>query len=202
VRAALQEWGGSYTGYAWSVRFQQLNEHQLDGPAHVYVFLNRPEAPVAAVPAKVADFNELRLRPNYCGSASGFNDAFTHAQHTENSVVSRAVDLTDCLIKAGMAPDVPPADPSDPSKGPARAPVRLSDLKLVAVDSQGVDVTHKFDFGDPVISWSLPVTRTAGQVRVALAAEDPAEARVNLQAFEDPEAEMFSIVGGVVHEEL
>lgn len=118
VRVALHEWSGNYTGYAWAVRFQELNEHQLEIPAHVYVFLNKPGATISALPSKVEDFNDLRMHPNYCGSASGFND-YTH-EHAAHTVVNRAVDLTDCLLKAAMDPNVPAANPTDLSRGPAK----------------------------------------------------------------------------------
>jgi hypothetical protein len=200
VRAALHEWSGNYTGYAWAVRFQELNEHQLEIPAHVYVFLDRPGAKIASLPAKVEEFNDLRMHPNYCGSASGFND-YTQAHQHANTVVNRAVDLTDCLLKASVDPNVAPANPDDLSRGPAKVPVRLTDLKFVAVDAEGMDVTEKYNFGKPVISWSLPVTRTVGQVRAALAQEDPTEAQtLTLPADEDTEA--FFIAHGDVHDEL
>lgn len=194
VRAALHDWTGNYTGYAWAVRFQELDEHQLDVPAHVYVFLNKPGASVLSLPAQVEDFNDLRMHPNYCGSASGFND-FTH-DHA-NSVVNRAVDLTDCLMKANIDPNVPAANPTDLSRGPSKVPVRLSDLKFVAVNAEGQDVTEKYNFGKPVISWSLPVSRTASQVRSMMATEDPVE----LQALAAPTAfdgddEVFSLDHG------
>jgi hypothetical protein len=202
VRAVLHEWSGNYTGYAWAVRFQELNEHQLEIPAHVYVFLNRPGATIASLPNKVDDFNDLRMHPNYCGSASGFND-YTH-DHSANIIVNRAVDLTDCLLKASVDPNVAPANPNDLSRGPSKVPVRLSDLKFVAVNAEGMDVTDQYNFGKPVISWSLPVTRTASQVRTALALEEPSEAlpmSIVGDMTEDV-SEIFSIAHGNAPDEL
>lgn len=197
VRVALHEWTGNYTGYAWAVRFQDLNERQMEIPAHVYVFLNTPEARISSLPAKVEDFNDLRMHPNYCGSASGFND-YTH-DHA-NTIVNRAVDLTDCLMKAKMNPDVPAANPTDLSRGPAKVPVKLTDLKFVAVNAEGEDVTDKYNFGRPVISWSLPVTRTASQVRASMLSEvDAVEARaLAAPTALDGEMEVFSIEHGDV----
>jgi hypothetical protein len=200
VRAALHEWSGNYTGYAWAVRFQELNEHQLEIPAHVYVFLDRPGAKIASLPAKVEEFNDLRMHPNYCGSASGFND-YTQAHQHANTVVNRAIDLTDCLLKASIDPNVVPANPDDLSRGPAKVPVRLTDLKFVAVDAEGMDVTEKYNFGKPVISWSLPVTRTVSQVRTALAQEDPTDAQT-LALPDDEDTEAFFIAHGDVHDDL
>lgn len=201
VRAALHEWSGNYTGYAWAVRFQELNEHQLELPTHVYVFLDRPGAKIAALPAKVEEFNDLRMHPNYCGSASGFND-YVQGHNHANTVVNRAVDLTDCLLKAAVDPNVAPANPEDLSRGPSKVPVRLSDLKFVAVDAEGTDVTERYNFGKPVISWSLPVTRTVGQVKAALAQEDPSEAQALAVSPEDDLAETYFIAHGDVHDEL
>lgn len=201
VRAALHEWSGNYTGYAWAVRFQELNEHQLELPTHVYVFLDRPGAKISALPAKVEEFNDLRMHPNYCGSASGFND-YVQGHNHANTIVNRAVDLTDCLLKAAVDPNVAPANPEDLSRGPAKVPVRLSDLKFVAVDAEGTDVTEKYNFGKPVISWSLPVTRTVGQVKASLTQEDPSEAQALAVSPEDELAETFFIAHGDVHDEL
>jgi hypothetical protein len=201
VRAALHEWSGNYTGYAWAVRFQELNEHQLELPTHVYVFLDRPGAKISALPAKVEEFNDLRMHPNYCGSASGFND-YVQGHNHANTVVNRAVDLTDCLLKAAVDPNVAPANPEDLSRGPSKVPVRLSDLKFVAVDAEGTDVTERYNFGKPVISWSLPVTRTVGQVKAALAQEDPSEAQALAVSPEDDLAETYFIAHGDVHDEL
>jgi hypothetical protein len=195
VRVALHEWSGNYTGYAWAVRFQELNEHQLEIPAHVYVFLNKPGATISALPSKVEDFNDLRMHPNYCGSASGFND-YTH-EHAAHTVVNRAVDLTDCLLKAAMDPNVPAANPTDLSRGPAKVPVRLADLRFVAVNAEGMDVTEQYNFGKPVISWSLPVTRTVSQVRTALALEEGSEAAQAMAVPEEgEEADILSIAYG------
>lgn len=202
VRAVLHEWSGNYTGYAWAVRFQELNEHQLEKPAHVYVFLDRPGAKIASLPAKVEEFNDLRVHPNYCGSASGFNDYTQGHNHAQNTIVNRAVDLTDCLLKASVDPNVAPANPTDLSRGPSKVPVRLSDLKFVAVDAEGMDVTERYNFGKPVISWSLPVTRTVSQVRTALAQEDPTGAQPLAVSPEDDMAETFFIAHGDVHDEL
>ena len=67
------------------------------------------------------------------------------------------------------------------------------------MNAEGEDVTAKFNFGRPVISWSLPVTRTASQVRASMASADPVEAQALAAptAF-DGEAEIFSIEHGDV----
>jgi hypothetical protein len=209
---------------------------------------------ISALPSKVEDFNDLRMHPNYCGSASGFND-YTH-EHAAHTVVNRAVDLTDCLLKAAMDPNVPAANPTDLSRGPAKVrqhgllelstvfswwqpvmhtdricskasartpfqrlmpsysrylrtpitslrlypsqvPVRLADLRFVAVNAEGMDVTEQYNFGKPVISWSLPVTRTVSQVRTALALEEGSEAAQAMAVPEEgEEADILSIAYG------
>jgi hypothetical protein len=210
VRAALAAWSGNYTGFEWAVRFQELNEHQLDkvrwppwrcalcvcalrgvclrvwclhvlcgaSPhtdpalhnsiaashtthtthththtndtrartqvAHIYVFLDtlaaREAAGHVALPSKVAEYNDLRVLPNFCGSASGFNDYNLHVMHAQQAggpvatAQNRAVDLTECLQRAGIATDVPAAVPGDRARGPSHAAIRVADLKIVAIN--------------------------------------------------------------------
>jgi hypothetical protein len=58
-------------------------------------------------------------------------------------------------------------------------------------------VSSQFDFGKPVISWSLPVQRTLGQVKSARAASEPG--LVSLMSMPKgfaAEDEVFSVVGG------
>lgn len=174
VRAAIQTWTGNYTGYTWSVRFQELGQHQFEEPVHLLVYLKTPDSAVQAIPAQVNELNELRNKPNYCGSIAGFNEmVHVHSEQGDKSI-SRAVDLTHCLKEANLNPNVPAANPADLSRGPAKVPVRLTDLKIVAVTANGKDVTDTYNAGKTVISWSVPVTRTAAQVRAAAAA-DPIE---------------------------
>lgn len=175
VRAAIQTWTGNYTGYTWSVRFQELDQHQFEEPVHLLVYLKTPGSAVQAIPARVDELNELRNKPNYCGSIAGFNEVVhVHSEQGDKSI-SRAVDLTHCLKEANLNPNVPAANPEDLSRGPAKVPVRLSDLRIVAVTADGKDVTDTYNAGKTVISWSVPVTRTAAAVRAAAAA-DPIEA--------------------------
>jgi hypothetical protein len=179
VQAAIEQWTGNYTGYAWSVRLQEFDQHQMHKAVHVYVYLNRASQPtIEAMPAKITmveDFNELRLKPNYCGSVAGFNE---HIHESDaNHIISRAVDLTECLQKAGLETNVPPASADDPTRGPSKAPIRLSEIRLVAMTADGEDVSDRYNFGKPVVSWSLPVTRTAGTVRAVVSSDgSPIEA--------------------------
>lgn len=199
VRTAIQQWTGNYTGYTWSVRFQELEQHQMEEPVHLLVYLKTASdgsSNVLAIPAKVDELNELRMKPNYCGSIAGFNEQ-VHVHSEEGSkTISRAVDLTNCLKEASINPNVPAVNPEDFSRGPAKVPIKLADLKIVAVTADGRDVTDSYNFGKTVISWSVPVTRSAAEVRAAAAA-DPIEA----QAFAHPlafgaEQQLFSMVVG------
>jgi hypothetical protein len=196
VRAAIQQWTGNYTGYTWSVRFQELEQHQHEEPVHLLVYLKTQDPAVQAIPAKVDELNELRNKPNYCGSIAGFNE-MVHVHSEEGSkTISRAVDLTHCLKEASINPNVPAVNAEDLSRGPAKVPVRLTDLKIVAVTADGRDVTDVYNSGKTVISWSVPVTRTAAQVRAAAAA-DPieSEALAHPLAF-TPDQEVMSMVVG------
>jgi len=198
VRAAIKQWTGNYTGYTWSVRFSDLDQHQMDEAVHLLVFLKSSDASTIALPTKVEDLNELRMKPNYCGSIAGFNEHVHVHSEVGDTSISRAVDLTQCLREAGKDPNVAAANPEDFSRGPAGVPVRLSDLQIVAMTAKGEDVSDKYNFGKTVISWSVPTTRTAAQVRAANSV-DPVEA----QALAHPlafgaEQEVLSMVVGDV----
>lgn len=197
VRTAIQQWTGNYTGYTWSVRFQELDQHQMDEPVHLLVYLKDKDKTVQAIPAKVDELNELRNRPGYCGSIAGFNEqVHVHSEQPDGKVLSRAVDLTQCLKEAFLEPNVPAVNPEDMSRGPSKVPVRLADLKVVAVTADGKDVTDLYNAGKTVISWSVPVTRTAGQVH-ASAAADPieAEALAHPLAFTADQEVLSMVVG-------
>jgi hypothetical protein len=176
VRTAIQQWTGNYTGYTWSVRFQELDQHQMQEPVHLLVYLKSQNHTIMAIPAQVDELNELRNKPNYCGSIAGFNEqVHVHSEAPDGKIISRAVDLTQCLKEAGISPNVPAINPEDFSRGPAKVPVRLSDLKIHAVTADGRDVTEQYNSGKVVISWSVPVTKTTAQVR-AMNGGDPIEA--------------------------
>jgi hypothetical protein len=155
-----------------------------------------------SLPARVTmleDFNELRLRPNYCGSVAGFNEHI-HAADA-NHILSRAVDLTECLQRAGIATDVPPAHPDRPQRGPSTTPVRMRDLRLVALTADGEDVSDRFNFGRPVVSWALPVTRTAGAVRAVTASASAVDAAAYASpTLFPPDQEVFGLAQGIVRE--
>lgn len=163
---------------------------------HLLVYLKTPGSTVQAIPAKVDELNELRNRNNYCGSIAGFNEVVhVHSEQGEKSI-SRAVDLTHCLKEASIDPNVPAANPDDMSRGPAKVPVKLTDLKIVAVTADGKDVTDTYNTGKTVISWSVPVTRTAAQVRAAAAA-DPIETEALAHPLAFPaDQEVLSMVVG------
>jgi len=176
VRAAIKQWTGDYNGYTWSVRFNDMNQHQMDEAVHLLVFLKTSNRTALAIPAQVDELNELRMKPNYCGSIAGFNEHVHVHSEVGDKTISRAVDLTHCLKDAGKNPNVAAVNPEDFSRGPASVPVHLSDLQIVAMTAKGQDVTGKYDIGKAVISWSVPVTRTAAQVKEAAGA-DPVEAQ-------------------------
>jgi len=179
VRATIQEWTGNYTGYTWSVRFHDMNQQQMDQAVHLLVYLKSNNVTTQAdstAPAQVADLNELRMKPNFCGSIAGFNEHVHVHSEVGDKTISRAVDLTQCLREAGKNPNVAAVNPEDFSRGPASVPVHLSDLQIVAVTAKGEDVSDKYNVGKTVISWSVPVTRTAAQVKEAAGA-DPIEAQ-------------------------
>lgn len=199
VRAAIQEWTGNYTGYTWAVRFFDMDQHHMHGAVHLMVYLrltNMTQAKTNFVQDKVGDLNELCMRPGYCGSIAGFNrHVHVHSEMGEKTI-SRAIDLTHCLKEANISPDVPPNYPEIYSRGPAEAPLHLSDLQIVAVTANGDDVSEHYNLGKAVISWSVPVTRTVAQVQ-AVTDADLTEA----QAFGHPLAfgagqEVLSMVVG------
>lgn len=53
VRTHIQQWTGNYTGYTWSVRFQELDQHQMEEPVHLLVYLKSSDKTVQAIPAQV-----------------------------------------------------------------------------------------------------------------------------------------------------
>lgn len=108
-----------------------------------------------AIGAGGIDPDEVRARPDFCGSVEGFADDMGMANRTR--AVSASVDLTDCLQRAGIKTAVEPANPSDNKSAPRQAAVKLAQLKLYALAPDGTDMTEWFKFGDHVISWTRPL---------------------------------------------
>ncbi len=78
-----------------------------------------------------------------------------HHKPAKNSTQDATIDITRCIAASGGNPDVPFLKPGNPDKGPAYSPVKLSDLVWVATDLQGRDISSSFDFGKPMLSWSI-----------------------------------------------
>lgn len=78
LQRALKQWGGGYSGYQWQLQFTALRRYQHSKkPANVFVLLkDMPGAdpmPSAgkAIGAGGIDPDEVRARPDFCGSIEG-----------------------------------------------------------------------------------------------------------------------------------
>lgn len=171
LQRALNQWTGGYSGYQWQVQLTGLRRYQKSNqPANVFVLLkDMPGAP--ALPKAQGSGrgsinpDDVRTRQDFCGSIEGFSDDAHMANVT--GAVSAAVDLTDCLQRAGVQTAVDPKDPADSKSAPKHAAVKVSQLKLYALAPDGTDLTPKFDFGQAVISWTRPL-----QLRRSASASD------------------------------
>lgn len=163
VGRALDQWGGasgaSSASYSWQLQLLNLTQGQLGQPVHVHVLLKSPGGALPGAPAAgaVVDANSLRLRADYCGGVSAFNDAVSHGLMGPRPV---AVNLDACLDAAGLRAAAGSANASNPAAGPAAPAVRPADLALVALDAAGRDVTGRFNFGQLAVSWTRPVAET------------------------------------------
>jgi hypothetical protein len=160
LQRALSQWSGGYSGYQWQVQFSSLKRYQLsNSPVNVFVLLkdmpNAPALPSAGQGTDAIIPDDIRTRPDLCGSVEGFSDDMGVMSKTR--AVSASVDLTDCLQRAGLKTAVEPSSPADTKSGPRHPAVKLAQLKLYALAPDGTDMTKNFDFGDYVISWTRPV---------------------------------------------
>jgi hypothetical protein len=169
LQRALKQWSGGYDGYQWQVQFTNLKRYQTaQKPANVFVLLkDMPGAPAMPVAkGSVISPDDVRTRPDFCGSVEGFSDDMSTADKAR--AVSAAVDLTDCLQRAGVKTAVSPANPADGKSGPAQPAVKVSQLKFLALAPDGTDMTKSFKFGNAVISWTKPLQlRIGGSAGVA-----------------------------------
>jgi len=166
VDRALSAWSGGYRGYSWQLMLLEWDRNQLGQAVHIFVFLNTTGLGAASsnslsmpqpwVASRRYHFNHLRARSDYCGSVSGFNDLI---QHLTGQQTTAAVGLDSCLRAAGINPNAVSVNPAEPGAGPATAMVKPSDLRLLALNQHGRDVTSMIDFGKIGISWSLPVLK-------------------------------------------
>jgi hypothetical protein len=164
VQRQLAAWSGGYNGYSWQLHLRQFAKvpSGFNQTVNVFVFIKGvPDAePVRSSSSSSSSSssrvspNTLRLRKDYCGSANTWNDA---AAMLAGKKFSQAIDLTNCMRAAGISPDEPPADASNPAKGPARAPIRVDDLWFLVLSASGEDVTASYELGKPVIGWALAV---------------------------------------------
>lgn len=169
LQRALKQWTGGYEGYQWQVQFTNLKRYQhVKKPANVFVLLkDMPGAPAMPVAqGSVISPDDVRTRPDFCGSVEGFSDDMSMADKTR--AVSAAVDVTDCLQRAGIKTAVAPANAADSKSGPSEPAVKVSQLKFLALAPDGTDMTKTFKFGNAVISWTKPLKlRIGGAAGVA-----------------------------------
>lgn len=158
LQRALNQWSGGYKGYQWQVQLTNLRRYQkTKQPANVFVLLkDMPGASALPTPRKsdsTIDPDEMRTRQDFCGSIEGFSDDL----HMANMTAAAAVDLTDCLQRAGINTAVEALNPTDSNSRPKHAAVKLSQLKLYALAPDGTDMTSSFDFGETLVSWTKPL---------------------------------------------
>lgn len=186
MQRALTSWADGYHSYHWQLQLSNFTRYQVRGtPANVFVLVKSPHAsqplPLLMPSSSDAgadsinsnsnskhadnsssskkpryDVNELRTRPDLCGAIEGFSDDEGAGQLSKVRV-NAAVDLTDCLQRAGFDTAVAPKVGEHAERGPARAVVKLSQLRVLALAADGTDLTNQFKFGKPVVSWTLPV---------------------------------------------
>jgi hypothetical protein len=107
---------------------------------------------------------------------------------------SQAIDLTNCMRAAGISPDEPPADASNPAKGPAKAPIGVEDLCFVVLSACGEDVTASYELGKPAIGWALAVHGARQQQQQQ---QDQAAAQLSsLDGAAEPEVGLYSLLQG------
>jgi hypothetical protein len=161
VQRQLAAWSDGYNGYTWQLQLRHFEKVPagLNQTVDVFVFI-RGVSGAEAIPSSSSSSssrispNTLRLRKDYCGSASTWSDA---AAMLAGKRFSQAIDLTSCMRAAGISADVAPLDTKDAAKGPAEAAVRVSDLWFRVLSASGEDVTASYELGVPAIGWALAV---------------------------------------------
>ncbi len=100
--------------------------------------------------------NSWQQQPGYCGSH--YQLAMVGSPHMphNSASVDVTVDVTKCLNKAGIRTHAQPAILRHPERGPATQSlsVKLTQFVWVATDRAGHDVSARFDFGAPKLTWS------------------------------------------------
>ncbi|KAF6257358.1 common central domain of tyrosinase-domain-containing protein [Scenedesmus sp. NREL 46B-D3] len=161
VQRQLAAWSGGHKGYTWRLQLRQFRPTLagLNQTVDVFVFIDgvlgaeRFPSSSSSSSSRIRP-NTLRLRKDYCGSATTWKGA---AAMLAGKRFSLSVDLTSCMRAAGISADVAPADASNAAKGPARAPIRVSDLRFMVLSASGQDLTADVNLGKPVIGWALAV---------------------------------------------
>lgn len=168
------------TTHCRQLQLANFTRYQVKGkPANVFVLLRNtrgaPALPASTPPGArrphQLNADDLRIRPDFCGSIEGFKDDWD-VPHMAKMRVSAAVDLTDCMQRAGLTTAIAPKDPARPKMGPARPAVKLAQLKLYAVAPDGTDLSPLFDFGKQSISWTLPLDVRVNVVDQAMLRDD------------------------------
>eukprot|EP00775_Hariotina_reticulata_P002467 gene2467-2770_t len=192
----LRQLSGGYEGYTWNVVVNNVNFTALENRTfslHVLLKqLNVTAAPLPKNADSTIDLDKLRARQDYCYSFAGFNTWAPHMPLNQDTR-SVAIAITPCLQRNGINPDVSPKDPADPTSGPAALPITRQNIRLLCIDSAGLDCTPLVRKQFKVaLGWSIltktfdPTAQTFGPP-----AEVSAASTADLGVEKPPKARLF-----------